>query len=98
MTKITKSVIEECASNLLFDLGENQAELIEEEFSSILAQMDFLGQIKGIDDVEPMTFPIKSHQVIMREDEPITPLPAEEALKNTNNRLGNQVKIPKVVG
>ena len=46
MTKITKSVIEECASNLLFDLGENQAELIEEEFSSILAQMDFLGQIK----------------------------------------------------
>ena len=94
MTKITKSVIEECASNLLFDL----AELIEEEFSSILAQMDFLGQIKGIDDVEPMTFPIKSHQVIMREDEPSTPLPAEEALKNTNNRLGNQVKIPKVVG
>ena len=93
MTKITKSVIEECASNLLFDLGENQ-----EEFSSILAQMDFLGQIKGIDDVEPMTFPIKSHQVIMREDEPSTPLPAEEALKNTNNRLGNQVKIPKVVG
>ena len=98
MTKITKSVIEECASNLLFDLGENQAELIEEEFSSILAQMDFLGQIKGIDDVEPMTFPIKSHQVIMSEDEPSTPLPAEEALKNTNNRLGNQVKIPKVVG
>lgn len=98
MTKITKSVIEECASNLLFDLGENQAELIEEEFSSILAQMDFLGQIKGIDDVEPMTFPIKSHQVIMREDEPSAPLPAEEALKNTNNRLGNQVKIPKVVG
>ena len=98
MTKITKPVIEECASNLLFDLGENQAELIEEEFSSILAQMDFLGQIKGIDDVEPMTFPIKSHQVIMREDEPSTPLPAEEALKNTNNRLGNQVKIPKVVG
>lgn len=45
-----------------------------------------------------MTFPIKSHQVIMREDEPSTPLPAEEALKNTNNRLGNQVKIPKVVG
>ena len=98
MEKITKVLLAECGKNIKFQLGEEQLEILTDEFDTILAQMKFLHEIPGLDSVEPMTFPIKSHQVIMREDEPSTPLPAEEALKNTNNRLGNQVKIPKVVG
>ena len=60
--------------------------------------MDFLGQIKGIDDVEPMTFPYKNHQLTLDEDIPATPVEADIELSNTKNRLGNQVKIPKVLG
>lgn len=98
MIKITKDVINECASNLLFNLAEGQDEMINNEFSSIIAQMNFLSKIQGIDEVEPMTYPTKSHHKAMRQDEPSEPLPAEEALKNVHARLGNQVKIPKVVG
>lgn len=60
-----------------------------------LSSNGFLGQIKGIDDVEPMTFPIKSHQVIMREDEPSTPLPAEEALKIQTIDLETKLKFQR---
>lgn len=98
MIKITKDVINECASNLLFDLSEGQDEMISNEFSSIMAQMNFLKKIQGIDEVDPMTYPAKNHHKAMREDVPSEPLPAEEALKNVHERLGNQVKIPKVVG
>lgn len=98
MREIDKSVIEECAANLLFDLSPGQAELISDEFAAILAQMSYLSEIPGIDGVEPLTFPLDERQMQMRKDVPDAPLPAEEALKNVPHRLGNQVRIPKVVG
>ena len=45
-----------------------------------------------------MTFPYKNHQLTLDEDIPATPVEADIELSNTKNRLGNQVKIPKVLG
>lgn len=98
MTKISTDVLLECAHNLKFDVDIKQVDLLKEEFISIAAQMNYLAQIHGIDDVEPMTFPIKAHRTGLCEDEPVEPTPVEEQLKNTANRLGNQIKIPKVLG
>ena len=98
MIKITKEVIEKCASNLMFNLNQKQTELIYEEFSTVLAQIDFLKSIPGVDEVEPMTFPYKDHQKNMREDKPCKPLSSKDALANCQTKLGNQVKLPKVVG
>ena len=42
MIKVTKEVIEQCAENMMFKLNPGQAELIYEEFSTVLAQIDFL--------------------------------------------------------
>ena len=98
MIKVTKEVIEVCAQNLLFDLNPGQADLIFEEFNTVLAQIDYLSHIPHVDEVDPMTFPYSEHQKLMREDRPSKPLKAQDAVKNYNSKLGVQVKLPKVVG
>ncbi|MFA6625155.1 MAG: hypothetical protein WCS80_05280 [Bacilli bacterium] len=98
MIKVTKDVIELCAKNLMFELGEGQAELIYDEFTTVLAQIDFLKSIPGVDDEEPMTFPYSEHQKILREDKPSKPCKAEDELSNCHTRIGDQIKLPKVVG
>ena len=98
MIKVTKEVIEQCAENMMFKLNPGQAELIYEEFSTVLAQIDFLSSIPGVDDAEEMTFPYSEHQKILRADKPSKPLKPADALKNCNSKLGTQVRLPKVVG
>ena len=98
MIKVTKDVIKECAKNLRFRLSPGQDEVIYSEFDTILAQIDFLKGIKGVDKAEPRTFPYSEHQKIRREDKPSKPRKAEETLKNSNTKLGTQIKLPKVVG
>lgn len=66
MIKVTKEVIEVCAQNLLFDLNPGQADLIFEEFNTVLAQIDYLSHIPHVDEVDPMTFPYSEHQKLMR--------------------------------
>ena len=98
MIKVTKETINDCARNLMFELAPGQDELILEDFASVLAQIDFLKSIPGVDKAEPMTFPYREHQRWMREDKPEKPLSSKVALGNSKTRLGNQVKLPKVVG
>ena len=98
MEKITKVLLAECGKNIKFQLGEEQLEILTDEFDTILAQMKFLHEIPGLESVEPMTFPYKNHQLTLDEDIPATPVEADIELSNTKNRLGNQVKIPKVLG
>lgn len=98
MIKVTKEVIEKCAENIMFHLNPGQSELIYDEFGTVLAQVDFLKNIPGVDDAQPMTFPYSEHQKLMREDKPSKPSKAEDMLKNCNSRLGTQVRLPKVVG
>ena len=50
MIKVTKEVIEVCAQNLLFDLNPGQADLIFEEFNTVLAQIDYLSHIPHVDE------------------------------------------------
>lgn len=98
MIKVTKEIIEECAKNLMFELAPGQTDLIYEEFDTVMAQIDFLKNIPGVDRKEPMTFPYKEHQKLLREDKPSKALKAKEALRNSKTTLGDQIKMPKVVG
>lgn len=98
MIKVTKEVIDLCAENLLFKLNPGQTDLIYEEFNTIMAQIDFLKGIKGVDEANPMTFPYSEHQKFLRKDKPVKPFKSEVELQNCNSKIGNQVKLPKVVG
>ena len=99
MSRVSKETIEECARNLMFELSPGQAELISEEFDTLYGQLENLAAIPGVDQAEPMTFPFRRHltDADLRADEPEQPLGADKALANSHSKIGDQIKVPKVV-
>jgi Asp-tRNA(Asn)/Glu-tRNA(Gln) amidotransferase C subunit len=57
MKEINKQVLKDAAKRLLFDMSEEEYDTLLKEFDVITKQMDLIGQIEGIDNHEPMTFP-----------------------------------------
>ena len=98
MLKVNKNIIKQCAANMMFELTDSEIETILNEFDAIYAQVSFLSSIKDVDLAQPMTFPYKEHSTILAEDVPLKPLKRNLALKNSNTVMGNQIKLPKVVG
>ena len=97
MKKVNKEVLKDAANRLMFDMNDEEYDLLLNEFDIILKQMEMLGHIPEIDEEKPMTFPFDVRTTLMREDIPETPLDREEALKNAGNKKENQIKIPKVL-
>ncbi len=94
---ITKENLKEYAEKLMFRLEEEQYDTLLKEFDIILEQMKLIEDIKGIDKIEPMTFPFKLENVKPREDEKIEVIDTEIALSNAKEKVGTEVKVPKVV-
>ena len=94
---ITKDKLKDYASKLMFDMDDSEYETLEKEFEIILKQMDLIGNIKDIKDVEPMTFPFPIEGVTFREDIPTESLDIEDVLKNAKDVENSMVKVPKVV-
>ena len=98
MKEINKSVLKDASSRLLFDMTEDQYAVLEKEFAILMKQMDLIGKIEGVDDIEPMTFPFDVINDVLRDDVPSVPLPREIALQNAKDIVDGQIKLPKVVG
>jgi aspartyl/glutamyl-tRNA(Asn/Gln) amidotransferase C subunit len=97
MKTITMDVLKDAANRLLFDMSEDEYKTLYEEFGVLTKQMEKIGEIKGLEDYEPMTFPFDCATDYLREDVAETPLPRDEALKNAGNKQDEQIKLPKVV-
>ncbi len=98
MKTINKEVLKDTASRLMFDMKEEEYDTLLAEFDVIIKQMELIGQIKGVDEVEPMTFPFDVSNRFLREDIATSPLDKSEALKNAKDVVDNQIRLPKVVG
>ncbi|MCR4879657.1 MAG: aspartyl/glutamyl-tRNA amidotransferase subunit C [Bacilli bacterium] len=98
MKTINKEVLKDTASRLMFDMKEEEYDTLLNEFDVIIKQMELIGQIKGVDEAEAMTFPFDVSNRYLREDVAITPLDKSEALKNAKDVVDNQIRLPKVVG
>lgn len=94
---ITKDKLKEYAEKLMFDMKEEEYDTLLKEFDVILKQMDLIGQIEGIEKVEPMTFPYQIEHAHFRKDEIKDTLDTKDALKNASQVERNQVRVPKVV-
>lgn len=94
---IEKEKLKKYAGLLMFDMDEEEYTTLQEEFDTLLKQMDLIGQIDGIEKVEPMTFPFKNTDVSLREDEVGDYLTVGEVLANTKHQVSDQVKVPRVV-
>jgi aspartyl-tRNA(Asn)/glutamyl-tRNA(Gln) amidotransferase subunit C len=94
---ITKEKLEDYAKKLMFEMNDDEYQTLLEEFDIILKQMDLIGKIENIKDIEPMTFPFPIKGVTFREDIPSESLSTEDVLKNAKVVENSQVKVPKVV-
>lgn len=98
MKQVNKLVLKDSANKLMFDMEDSQYDTLLEEFDTITKQMELIGQIKGVDDVEPMTFPFECKTTFLREDVPTNPLERDIALRNASDVVDGQIRLPKVVG
>ena len=95
---VTKEKLKDYAGKLMFNMDDAGYDRTLEEFETIEKHMALIGEIDGIDNVEPMTFPYVIYHASLREDEAKDCLTNEEVLANAKEAKANQVKVPKVVG
>lgn len=94
---VTKEKLKNYASKLMFDMKDEEYETLLNEFDVILKQMDLIGDIDNISDVEPMTFPFELDDVELRNDNDSRNIEIEDALSNTGSKKGREIRVPKVV-
>lgn len=94
---ITKELLEKYAEKLMFRMSEDEYTTLLKEFDIILKQMDLIGNIEGIKNVEPMIFPYVTYEAELRKDVSGESLSVDEVLSNTKHQVRDQVKVPKVV-
>lgn len=92
-----KKTLEVLASKLMFTMNESEYDTLSDEFKVILKQMDLIGKIDGISEVEPLIYPFPLDNVNMREDTVVDEMDIDDILANSGDTLYNQVKVPKVV-
>ena len=92
-----KETLKMLANKLMFTMEESEYDTLLEEFEIMIKQMDLIGEIKGIENVEPMCYPFPLEDVCLREDDVVDELEIDEILSNSGSTLYNQVKLPKVV-
>lgn len=94
---ITKDKLKEYAEKLMFRLEEEQYDTLLKEFDIILEQMKLIEDIKEIDGIKSMTFPFELDNIKPREDDKVETIDTEMALSNAKEKIGTEVKVPKVV-
>ena len=97
MKKVSKEILKEASHKLLFDMSEEEYSALEREFDVVLKQLDFIYQVDGLDDAEPMVFPYELDENSLREDIAIETLSQEDVLKNAKDEAKGMIKLPKVV-
>ena len=98
MKTVNKEVLKDCANRLYFDMTDDQYDTLLKEFDAIQKEFELMGEIKGVDEATPMTFPFEVSIDFLRDDIPETPLNKEDVLKNAGSVKDGQIKLPKVVG
>lgn len=98
MQKITRENIQDYALKLMFKMKEEEFDTFEKEFVTILKHMDLIGEIDGIEKVEPMVFPFVNKDAKLRKDVATSTLTTEDAIKNAHETIYDEIKVPKVVG
>lgn len=98
MKEVNLEVLHDVANRLMFEMSDEEYQTLLQEFDTIIAQMKLIGEIPGLDQVEPMVFPFTVITDTLREDEPMQPLTVDEVLANAQDTADNQIRLPKVVG
>ena len=97
MKEYNIDVLKDAANRLLLDMSEDEYKTLLNEFDIVTKQMKSLNENSALDKLEPMVFPFEIYTTELREDIAEEPLSREQALKNSQRKVGGQIKLPKVV-
>ena len=98
MSKFTKEMVDDYARKLLIELTPEENEMVLDEFDYIDANINLINEIKGIEDVTPMTHALDDFECELREDVAEESIPIEELLRNADETDGRGIEVVKVVG
>lgn len=97
MKEYNIEVLKDAANRLLLDMSEDEYRTLLSEFDIVTKQMKPLGDNRELDKLEPMVFPYEVYTTELREDVAEEPLSRDEAIRNSQRKVGGQIKLPKVV-
>lgn len=84
------------ATRLMFELSDQEAQDISEEFKTLNKQLKLMDKI-DTEDVQEMIYPFEFETHFMREDEVNHVLSQKDALMNVHKLKEGHVLVPKVV-
>ncbi len=96
MEKHTPAYFKSLAKQLRFELTDEEAQNIADEFGILINQMNLLNAI-DTENVQPMVYPFETPTSFMREDVADQVLSAQEALKNAPSSKNGFFVTKKVV-
>ena len=96
---IDKNKLNDLANRLMFKMEDRHYDTLLREFDITLKQMEFIGNIKDIEKVEPMFYPfdLELDDSCLREDTFNNEIDFNSMLINVKDYEGSKVKVPKVV-
>ena len=96
MEKNDKEFYQRLAKQLMFELSDEEAEEVSNEFTYLLEQ---LAQLEKIDTegIEEMIYPFEDETAYIRADDAKPCLTQEEALMNATKVKQGMILVPKVV-
>ena len=97
MEKFTKEIVDNLADKLLIGLTEEENKMVLDEFAYIDRNIDLINDIPNIKNVEPMTHCLDDFVCELREDEIEESISIDDALKNCDDYIDTEIKVPKVV-
>ncbi len=98
MGKFTKEMVDDYADKLLIGLTPEENKMVLDEFDVIDHSIDLINNIPDITSVEPMTHCLDDFEYELREDVVEKSVPIEDILKNCDDYVGTEIRVPKVVG
>lgn len=94
--KLNAGFFKDLAKSLMFELSDEEANDIVNEFEVLNNQMALLDAV-DTEGVEPMVYPFEDETYYLREDEVSHTCTQDEALKNVEKKLEGHFILPKVV-
>ena len=85
------------ADKLLIGLSSEEAKTIYEEFEYIDKNLAQINDIPELTNITPAFMPYDLYVATLREDEVKESVDVDEALANTKEKEGREIKVPKVV-
>ena len=91
-----KEYFQTLAKQLMFNISEEEAEQLQEEFVILQKQIALLERI-DTENVKEMVYPFEAETTFLREDQITQTISREDALKNAKAVMAGHVHVPKVV-